>query len=293
MPPSAERVIGIAGSGPVAQAFGKALIERGIEINCIASRDRNHAEAAAMFLENGVRAISYGDLASRATHVVIAVSDRAISSVAEELASASGNLCVALHTCGSYGPEALAPLSAAGISCGAIHPLQTIRDGKSGAKDLRSAAFAISGDSAALSWAEKVAAELSGMILRINPEGRHLYHAAAVMASNYIAALLNSAEQLMVMAGVPKPDALRALAPLARAGLENVLQNGPVDALTGPVVRGDAATVEAHTQTLETADASIAALYEAAGLRALCMARARGLSEEQAENVRRALTGRR
>jgi predicted short-subunit dehydrogenase-like oxidoreductase (DUF2520 family) len=187
----------------------------------------------------------------------------------------------------------LAPLSTAGVSCGAIHPLQTIRDAKSGASDLRNAAFAISGDSTALSWAEEIAKALSGTILRINSNSRNFYHSAAVMASNYIAALLDSAEELMVMAGIPKKDALRALGPLARAALENVLQNGALEALTGPVVRGDTATVAAHTQALQATDSSIATLYEAAGLRALRMARARGMNDEQAEEVRRALTGRR
>jgi predicted short-subunit dehydrogenase-like oxidoreductase (DUF2520 family) len=277
----------------VAQAFGRALIERSIGIECIASRNRGNAEAAAAFLGNNVRAVSYSDLASHATHVVIAVSDHAITPVAEELASAKGRLRVALHTCGSYGPEVLAPLSATGVSCGAIHPLQTIRDAKTGAGDLRGAAFAICGDFAALSWAEEIAKFLSGTILHIEPEGRHFYHAAAVMASNYIAALIDSAERLMVMAGASKTEALGALAPLVRASLKNVLQNGPIEALTGPVVRGDAATIARQTQALQAADASIAALYEAAGLRALQMARARGLADDRAEEVRQALAGRR
>src|SRR6185312_17229617 len=165
MPPSTagrEKAIGIAGSGPVAQAFGRALIESGLKINCIASRELSHAEAAATFLKNGVRAVSYRDLASYATHVIIAISDRAITPVAEELARANGKLRVALHTCGSYGPEVLAPLSAGGASCGAIHPLQTIRNAKAGANDLRNAAFAISGDASALGWGEEIVTLLSG-----------------------------------------------------------------------------------------------------------------------------------
>ncbi|MGH9558161.1 MAG: DUF2520 domain-containing protein, partial [Bryobacteraceae bacterium] len=118
------------------------------------------------------------------------------------------------------------------------------------------------------------------------------YHAAAVMASNYIAAVLDSAEQLMLLAGVPKANALRALAPLARASLENVLHCGAVEALTGPVVRGDAATVSENTAALQRADPSIAELYKAAGLHALDMARRRGLGGEEAERVHRALLGR-
>jgi predicted short-subunit dehydrogenase-like oxidoreductase (DUF2520 family) len=285
--------IAIAGAGPVAQAFGRALEERGIRIACAASRDPSHARAAAAFIGGGCLAVPYRDIPLHASHVLIAVSDRAIEPVAEELASANGRLRVALHTCGGYGPEVLAPLDAAGVSCGGIHPLRSIHDAGQGAAALPGSAFAVCGDSQALSWAARIATALGGQILHIEPGARHLYHAAAVMASNYIAALLDSAEELMSLAGVPRVDARRALAPLARTSLENALQRGPAEALTGPVVRGDAATITGHVRALEGAEHSIAELYRAAGLHALRMARKRGLGGEEAESVHRALLGRR
>ena len=287
------RAVAIAGAGPIAQALGRALRESGIRIECIASRDPSHAKAAAEFIGGGAVPVPYDGIPSRASHVLVAVSDRAIEPVAAELASRQGRLSVALHTCGSYGPEVLAPLNAVGVSCGGFHPLQTIPDGTRGATALRSAAFAISGDSRALSWAEELATVLDGLVLRIRPDARHVYHAAAVMASNYVAALLDSAEQLMLLAGVPKGDALRALAPLVRASVDNVLQCGAAEALTGPAVRGDAATVAEHSRAMEQAEESIAELYKAAGLHALRMARKRGLDDEAAERVHRALLGRR
>jgi predicted short-subunit dehydrogenase-like oxidoreductase (DUF2520 family) len=76
------------------------------------------------------------------------------------------------------------------------------------------------GDPDALTWAESVATALSGHILHILPGARPFYHAAAVMTSNYMAALLDSAEQPMVLAGVPKADAIQALAPIARTSLK-------------------------------------------------------------------------
>ncbi|MGH9558559.1 MAG: DUF2520 domain-containing protein, partial [Bryobacteraceae bacterium] len=209
-------LLAIAGAGPVAQAFGKALRESGFEIACVASRDLDHARVAATFI--GTIAVPYREIASRASHALIAVSDRAITPVAEEIARNGGKLQTALHTCGSYGPEALAPLAASGVSRGAIHPFQTIRDATQGAAALKSAAFSICGDQIALSFAETIASALSGNILRIEPEGRPLYHAAAVMASNYIAAIMDSAENLMRLAGVSNEHARRALAPLARTG---------------------------------------------------------------------------
>jgi predicted short-subunit dehydrogenase-like oxidoreductase (DUF2520 family) len=285
--------VAIAGAGPVAQALGRALQECGIAIGCIASRNPDHAKAAAAFIGGGALAVPYCDIPLHASHVLVAVSDRAIEPVAAELARGNGRLRVALHTCGSYGPESLAPLSAVGVSCGGIHPLQTIRDASQGAAALRSTAFAVSGDAQALHWAEEIATALSGHLLHIRPGAQHLYHAAAVMASNYIAALLDSAEQLMLLAGVPREDALRALAPLARTSIDNVVQCGAVEALTGPVMRGDAATVTEHARAMERAEHSIAELYKAAGLHALRMARRRGLGDEEAESVHRALLGRR
>jgi predicted short-subunit dehydrogenase-like oxidoreductase (DUF2520 family) len=285
--------VAIAGAGPVAQALGRALQECGIGVGCIASRNLNHAKAAAVFIGGGALAIPYCDIPLHASHVLVAVSDRAIAPVAEELAKGNGRLRVALHTCGSYGPEALAALNAVGVSCGGIHPLQTIRDASQGTAALRSAAFAVFGDSQALSWAEEIATALGGHVLHIRPDARHLYHAAAVMASNYIAALMDSAEQLMLLAGVPKEDALRALAPLARTSIDNVVHCGAVEALTGPVMRGDAATVTEHVRAMERAEPSIAELYKVAGLHALRMARRRGLGDEEAESVHRALLGRR
>jgi predicted short-subunit dehydrogenase-like oxidoreductase (DUF2520 family) len=281
--------VGIAGAGPVAQAFGIALQDCGIPIDCIASRNLQHAKVAAKRLGDSVRAVIYPDLSLRVSHVIIAVTDQAITPVAKLLASPNAKLGIALHTCGTYGPELLNPLNAIGVSCGTIHPLQTIQDATHGAAALRDAPFAVSGAPDAVTWAEAIAAALSGHIVHIHPAGRPFYHAAAVMASNYMAALLDSAEQLMVLAGVPKTDAIHALAPIARTSLENIVRCGPVEALTGPIVRGDAETITRHIQAMDQVDDTISGLYKAAGLRALQMARMRGLPDEKSERVLQAL----
>ncbi len=279
--------VAIAGAGPVARALGRTLAGCGIPIACVASRNPEHAAAAARFIGTAA-VVSYSEIPRHASHVLLAVSDRAIAPVAGELARANGSLRVALHTCGSYGPEPLLSLAAAGVSCGGMHPLQTIR---TGAEDLRGIAFALSGDAEACNWASEIANALNGRVLRIRPEALPLYHAAAVLASNAVTALLDSAEQLMLLAGVPADDALSALAPLARTALENAFALGPVDALTGPAVRGDAAIITSHARALERASPTIAAFYRAAGLHALTMARNRGLGTEQARAVEEALLG--
>jgi predicted short-subunit dehydrogenase-like oxidoreductase (DUF2520 family) len=271
--------------------MGRALQACGVPIDFIASRNSEHAEAAAAFIGGDAVAVSYQAMASQATHVLIAVSDDAISSVANKLAAEGGILRVALHTCGSYGPELLAPLSEKGVSCGSMHPLQTISDGPQGASALRNIAFSISGSPASLAWAEHIIASLDGQALHVRDDSRHLYHAAAVMASNYVATLIDAAQELMEIAGISHEAALRALAPLVRTSVENCLSRGPINALTGPVVRGDAATITAHMTALKRADRWARNLYKAAGHRTLRMARQRGLGDEKSEAVRKALEG--
>lgn len=279
----------IVGAGRVARALGRALRESGIGIAFVASRDGEHAREAADFI--GAEAATFEQIAARATHLLIAVSDAAIEPVAVQLAR--GNVRVALHTSGNYGPETLRPLAEAGVACGSIHPLQTIADPAEGAKALRGVAFGICGDLQAVAWAETLVHALDGRALRIEAEARPLYHAAAVMASNYITVLLDAARTLMSHAGVPADIALEALAPLARASVENAVRLGPVSSLTGPIVRGDASTVEAHMRAFAEShvEESIVNLYEAAGIAALQIAKQRGLPDDILERLERALRG--
>lgn len=288
---ASSRIVAIAGSGAVAQALGKAMCDCGLAVHYVASRNVEHAKRAAAFV-GGAVALRYCDIPLYASHVIVAVTDEAIPAVAEEIARANGSVRVALHTCGAAGPELLAPLAAAGVCCAAMHPLQTVRDPARGAEALRMAAYAVCGGGEALGWAEEIARALSGHVINVGADSRPLYHAAAVMASNYVVALLDAAEQLMLLAGVQGADALPALAPLIRTSIDNVLERGTAEALTGPIVRGDAATVARHLDALESAGPSVLALYRSAGLHALELSRRRGLGPEQARRVQQALLGR-
>jgi len=272
-----ERVA-IAGAGRLGQALARALGEAGVPIACIANRTR----------PDGTGFVDFAEIGQCASRVLIAVSDKAIETVATRIAASPGYLRVALHTCGAFGAEPLRPLADVGISCGSLHPLQTIRDPQDSAA-LRGIAFAVTGDSDALAWAGEIAAMLQGWVFPIDPDRRHIYHAAAVMASNHVTAVLDAAGDMMRMAGLPAGAVWTALAPLVRSSVENTLRYGPLEALTGPVARGDSDTVSAHMRML---DGNLLDLYRAAALRALTMSAARGLDEQSAEDVRRVLLGR-
>jgi predicted short-subunit dehydrogenase-like oxidoreductase (DUF2520 family) len=257
----------IVGAGRLGQALGRALREARFAIRCIANRT------------------NLADIGRYSSHIIIALSDKAIEPIAAQVAASPGKIRVALHTCGAFGVEPLRPLADIGISCGSLHPLQTIRDARDSAA-LRSIAFAVTGDPDALAWAGEIAAALDGWVFPIEPNRRDIYHAAAVMASNHLTAVLDAAGEMMKMAGMPPGSVWAALGPLVRTTVENSLRYGPAEALTGPVARGDAATVAAHLRVLE---GELLSLYKAAALRALGMAACGGLDIKSVTDVRKVL----
>ncbi len=283
-----KQAIGIAGAGRLGQALGRLLRDAGEPVAAIASRHPERAAAGADFI-GGVQAATYQRLPRLAGRILIAVSDEAVAEVAAILAEAGMEGGAALHTCGVHGTEVLAPLAARAVSCGAMHPLQTVPTPEQGLRALRGIAFGLTAEGAAAAWARRIVAILGGEAISIPPSARPLYHAAAVMASNYLVGLADAAVGLMELAGVASGAALRALAPLIEASCRNAIELGPAQALTGPIVRGDCATLAAHLRGLHRAPESVRALYRAAGLHTLEVARRRGLDEATARQLQRSL----
>lgn len=263
----------------MAQALGRLLRDRREPVAAIASRHAAHARAAAEFI-GGIEPVAYRDLPRRATALLIAVPDDALPPLAELLADAGMRHGEAVHTCGTRGPEALAPLAARGVSCAAMHPLQTVATPQQGLANLPGAAFLITGEGPARAWAERMVRLLEGRPLSIPDAARPLYHAAAVAASNYVTALLDASVDLLEAAGIERREALAALGPLVRASVENTLTLGPAAALTGPVERGDAATVALHWRAMAGLPPTVRELYRAAGRHALAIARRKGLDSQ-------------
>jgi predicted short-subunit dehydrogenase-like oxidoreductase (DUF2520 family) len=256
----------IVGTGRMGRALTLLLAGRGIPVLAAAGRAPQAAAGSS--------------------HVLIAVADDALPAVAARLAAAGLRGAIVLHTSGAAGPAGLKALGEAGNATGVLHPLQTVPSPEAGVQSLPGSAFAYAGEAAAAEWALELIAALGGQPLAIDPARWALYHAAAVMACNYHATLVDCAFELMQGAGAGRDEAGRALAPLMRATTENLLKLGPADALTGPIRRGDVSTIRAHMAALQSAPAETLRLYSAAGLRTLALA---GLPSETAEVMADAL----
>ena len=173
--------------------------------------------------------------------LVVATPDAAIAEVAARVAPDDG--AVVAHLAGSLGLDVLAPHPRRA----GIHPLAALPSAEVGARRLAAGAwFAVAGDP----LARQVVADLGGHAFEVADEDRPAYHAAAVIASNHLVALLGQAQRVAATAGVP----LAAYLDLVRATVENVAELGPASALTGPAARGDRATIERHLAAIDPSE---------------------------------------
>jgi predicted short-subunit dehydrogenase-like oxidoreductase (DUF2520 family) len=149
------------------------------------------------------------------------------------------------------GATPLTALAAAGADAFGLHPLQTFAGGE-GAEAFAGAGCAIAGTTPeALAVARELAARLGMTAIEISDAERAAYHAAASISSNFLVTLQAAAERLAAGAGIAPDDARALLGPLVRGTVDNWLERGPRAALTGPVARGDDATVQRQRAAVE------------------------------------------
>jgi len=175
---------------------------------------------------------------------LLCVPDDAIGEAAATVAAAAPALRFAGHTSGATGLDALGSLAARGVATFSLHPLQTVPDGET---DFTACPCAVWGATPeALALAGKLATTLGMRSFELADSERAAYHAAACIASNFLVA----------------PDARELLAPLVLRTAANWSELGAA-ALTGPIARGDAETVERHLQALRERAPELLDLYEA------------------------------
>ncbi|WP_262106172.1 Rossmann-like and DUF2520 domain-containing protein [Arthrobacter sp. Marseille-P9274] len=281
--------IGVIGAGKVGAVLGAALRAAGHAVVGVSAVSEDSRERAELLLP-GVPVLEIPDIVERAELVLLAVPDDAlpelVAGLAETGAWQPGQLIA--HTSGRHGVDVLAPARAKGAIGLAIHPAMTFTGMSLDLTRLTDCAFGVTAPATMLPIAQALVVEMGGEPIVIEEQDRPLYHAALAHASNHLVTIAAQSAQLLRSAGVERPD--RLLSALMRASLENALAAGEA-ALTGPVARGDAGTVQAHRQALldyelEHAGTDIRQTYEELARATAKRALARGrLKERQAAQI--------
>ncbi|TAK76118.1 MAG: DUF2520 domain-containing protein [Dehalococcoidia bacterium] len=243
--------IGVLGAGRLGSALAAALVAAGAGRVAIGARRLDAVRTLASTLK--IEAAPPATLVERCDLVFLTVPDTAIESTAETLPWRPGQ--AAVHCSGALGLDVLRAAAGRKASTGCFHPLQTFpaEGTTSEAPGLfRGITCGVESSDAPLSARlEAIAAGLGARVIRLEGVDRALYHAAAVLVSNDVVALAAAARRVWARAGLPAESGREALAPLLVAAAGNVSRLSPEEALTGPVARGDVATVERHLRALE------------------------------------------
>lgn len=242
----------LIGAGPVATALAGAMRLGGVPV--LGLWARRAAEARRAGAVAGVAAFSSAppDLLLESEVVIVAVRDAAIGEVANMLVGTGlvNRRHVLLHCSGtSSAQEAFAGLTDKVGGVGTLHPLAAIAEPKAAMRTFQSTLFGVEGDERATMLAGKLVAAIGGVVARLDRSQMAAYHAAAALASNYVVAAIDAAAQILASSGLTSMDAA-ALVPLAEGAVRNIVAHGTTRALTGPVRRGDAATVARHLEAL-------------------------------------------
>jgi predicted short-subunit dehydrogenase-like oxidoreductase (DUF2520 family) len=275
--------VGIVSAGRVGAALGGALARAGHEIVAASAVSAESIRRAERMLP-GVPIRAADEVVATADFVLLAVPDDALRPLVTGLASTDvwrpGQLVA--HTSGAHGIGVLDAASARGVLPLALHPIMTFTGRPEDVDRIGGASFGITAPEEMRPVAEALVLEMGGEPVWVPETARPLYHAALSVGSNHLVTLVNDALSLLGSAGVEQP--VRLLAPLLSAALDNVLRLGDA-ALTGPVSRGDVATVSRHVQTLADAAPGLLPSYLAMARRTAERARDSGQLSEQDANA--------
>lgn len=270
--------VGVIAAGRVGSVLGAAWHAAGHRVAAVSAVSEPSRRRAEELLPDA-DVLPPDDVASGADLVLLAIPDDALAGTVRGLVAAGalhGGQIVA-HTSGAHGVEVLAPAAELGALPLALHPVMTFTGRREDLQRLPSCAFGVTasdGDEAAWHVAEALVFELDAEPVRIQESMRPLYHAALTHGANHLVTLVNDCVGLLRAAGVD--HAPRLVAPLLSAALDNALRHGD-RALTGPVARGDVATLRSHRGVLAENDTAALDGYLALARRTAHRARAADL----------------
>jgi len=281
--------VGIVGAGPVGTALGVAISRAGWPVAAVASRDASRRDRFRALVPDARAFIEPAAILDEVELAILTVADDAIAEVVDSMRLYSGQAMV--HTSGLLGAEVLQPALGAGSQIGAFHPLVSFTsDIERSVEAIKGATVALEGDDRLMGLLADLAEVLGAVPVRLPHGTKPAYHAAAVLASGGLVALLDAVVMLGAAAGMDERGSLAVYGRLIEQTLANARASGVNAALTGPIARGDAGTIEAHLEAMRRLAPGAVELYLAAARRELRLTEERRtLSPEQIERVRAAL----
>ena len=281
--------LGFIGAGPVGTTFGVRLSEQGYPVVGVADISVPATERFAGLVKGCRRFASNQALADAADMVFITTADDFIAPVCTGVTWRRGQVVV--HCSGASTVQSLESARVQGARVGSIHPCQSFAGIEQAIANLPGSTFGIEAEEPVKTTLTEMARALKGDIVYLTSEDKVLYHAAAAIACNYFVTIEKLATDLWKNFGKTSADGIKAYMPLLRGTLINIENAGFPTCLTGPIARGDVATIRRHLKALETYAPDLVALYKQLGRFTVPIGQDKGsLSADKAAELDRLLS---
>ena len=275
---SAVRRLNIIGCGRAAGSLARLWLQAdALSIRDVLNRSPSSSARAVRHIGAGRVAESIGAM-QPADCWLIGTGDDQINDVATALAESRTDLSGALvfHLAGRFGLEVLAPLAGQGARLAALHPVRSLTSDRLSLEDFSGTACVAEGSEEALGRLEPLVNSIGGLWLPVHGIERGLYHAAVSIVSNVTKAVAWKAQNWLEHAGLPENTGAAVTHQLLGSTVEDLARSGARHSITGPVVRGDTRTIEAHLNALQTAYPNDVDVYRILALTVLELAQERG-----------------
>jgi len=276
--------LGFIGAGTVGTALAIRLSSKGYEVIAVSSRSQTSARNLAQAISNCHASNNNQEVADAAELVFVTTPDDSIAPVVSQIQWHTGQSVV--HCSGADSTDILEPARKSGAHVGTFHPLQTFASAKQAIENIPGSTFAIEAEEPLLTTLKDMATALDGHWIELKASDKVIYHAAAVIACNYLVTLVKLATDLWQTFDVPQQQATQALLPLIRGTLHNIETVGIPQCLTGPIARGDSGTIRKHLDALQKTAPDLLSTYRELGLKTIPIALAKGrINEHQAQEL--------
>lgn len=276
---------GIIGAGRVGCSLGIALKHKGFSPMGVYSKSYSSSE----FLSKALNVPGRNDFLTAielADVIFITVNDSDIRKVSEYIAYEIPHELVKgktfIHCSGVATSEELQALAEQDTVVASLHPLQTFPNKETGWVNFDNIYFSFEGDKRAIPTARQIVDGFDSRMIFLSKEDKALYHAAACILSNYTVTLANLASDIFDAIGIKKEEGIRAMMPLLKTTVDNIYKYGAIQAITGPISRGDTETVKKHLDGFGKKGVPIGQVYKQLGKRTVRIAYEKGVIDDAA-----------
>ena len=275
--------IGFIGAGKAGCSLGKYFAihntSANVEVSGYYSLIEEEAKWAAEFT-NSRFFESMNEVMDASDSIILSTPDGEVSNVWNSMNKNKVKGKLICHLSGSLSSDVFSGIESIGAYPISIHPMFAFSNKESVYEQLNHVCFTLEGHPYAINAWKKVFDSLGNRSLEISKDVKPKYHAAASLLSNHVIAVLNTGYELLMECGFSEEDARSFSKVLVQDNVKHVLEDGTINALTGPIERGDIGTVQKHLAVMDEKQQSI---YKTCGTELIHIAKKRNPDRDYKE----------